>query len=133
MPKTIVESERIGIVALHLTDGHGPDLSAALKETQPGMAHIAGTGPEGKTCRECVHWGVPKRIRNDDGELVEPKPGTIQPYAYGPGGELRKRRCLRFKRLMGGVNGKTVPHYLSACRHFDATSNPPPILEVKLP
>lgn len=39
----------------HLT---AKEVHRPIAETYLGQAHIAGTGPEGKTCRECIFWHV---------------------------------------------------------------------------
>lgn len=44
---------------------------AGLRMTYLGQAHIAGTGPEGKTCRECRFFGVEK-VENKHRVLVSP-------------------------------------------------------------
>lgn len=64
--------------------------------TYPGMAHWAGSGPQGKSCRQCVHWSCEGYFAN----------GTIKPG-----------RCVVAARLMAVMTPK-VPHYASACRYF---------------
>jgi hypothetical protein len=39
----------------HLTIPN-PSLDAHIRATYCGMAHWAGTGPQGETCRTCAHW-----------------------------------------------------------------------------
>ena len=83
-------------------------------QTYAGQAHFAGTGPAGKTCRECLFW--------------VPAPGLSKhAYGNGIGRELKPCRCQRRMQLVGGV-GKEVPHDARACRHFEPSDNPPTIL-----
>lgn len=39
--------------AEHLTRNEG---HRHLEKTHLGQAHLAGTGPDNRTCRECKHW-----------------------------------------------------------------------------
>jgi len=72
-----------------------------FKHTHPGMAHLAGTGPAGKTCRECEHF-------LSDGHYA--KSGKH-------GGALKPGQCCMYTSLMR-AKGPNVPHYALACRHF---------------
>ena len=88
--------------------------AAKLSKTHQGMAHLGGTGPKGKTCRECEHWGC----------------GQIDYYAasnktHGPA--LKPAPCAEYKRRMNGQKGADVPHHASACNAFEQSDNPPPI------
>lgn len=81
-----------------------------INKTVPGMAHWAGTGPKGKTCRECISFAT-----------------TGQRYASKGGkhakGELMPSRCAAYRRLKGEA-GKPVPHWKQACKHFEPSPNP---------
>jgi hypothetical protein len=67
--------------------------------TFKGMAHFAGTGPEGKTCRECEHWQWNSR-RSESGA---PQPAS----------------CAKWKQLMGSPrDGMAIPHSAKACKYF---------------
>jgi hypothetical protein len=89
----------------HLT---GPrPIDALAVETHPGQAQWAGTGPRGRTCRECVFW------RGDDGR------GDY----YNFGG-IKPRRCARFRDLTMR-KGQPVVHHAPACRHFEINPDPP--------
>jgi hypothetical protein len=83
--------------------------------THRGQAHFGGTGPKGKTCRECVHWCT--------------FPGTRPDY-YGAqkGREIKDQSCREFKRLTQRV-GPAVPPDAPACKFFTLTESPPPIFE----
>jgi hypothetical protein len=118
------------ILTKDLTDPHDPVQSAQLMVTYPGMAHLAGTGPEDKTCRECAMWGMPSAFV----EGGPPSPYRYRPFvragALAPnGGELCGRRCQKYHRLiLAGlhvVRGRAVPHHAAACRHFIQNANPP--------
>ena len=66
------------------------------RQSYAGMAHFAGTGPEGATCNRCMH------------------------YDYDPikNSGMMERPCKQFQRLTGKL-GKSVPALASACRHFE--------------
>ena len=57
---------------------------AAIRKTYLGQAHIAGTGQEGKTCRECAFWGLCKK-----GEIVSPGHYAANNKKQGGGAEER--------------------------------------------
>jgi len=65
-------------------------------DAKPGMAHFAGTGPNGKRCGECIFRGY---FRN---------PNDIRKY-YG---------CLKFKKLTGR-NGPAVEADWRSCKYFE--------------
>ena len=88
---------------MHLWSPHltrGPD-DAKYAATHLGQAHIAGTGPAGKTCRECIHWSA-KHVRR-----------------YGDG-SLRNHQC-HYPILNKARNA--VPHDAPACRFFMERDN----------
>lgn len=90
----------------HLTEPN-PDLAAKRSKTMPGMAFWAGTGPEGKTCRECKHWAF-------DGYLAS-------------SGLLKDAQCDKYTRMMNGNPGGKLPHYMPACKYFELDSTAPSI------
>jgi hypothetical protein len=103
---------------MSLSDPHltAPDPKFATLEaaTVPGMAHWGGTGPTGRTCRECEHW----------------KPDSDEPlkrYKRDDAGELCDRRCKKFAAMMNNYQGPPVPHSQAACMFFVATARPPSI------
>ena len=65
---------------------------ASLVKTVVGMAHFAGSGPEGRRCLECIHWTIFGRRKT-------------------PG-------CQKYWRMTGDA-GKAVPGSTPACRHFE--------------
>lgn len=93
----------------HMTRGHG-ELEDSLRATHAGMAHFAGSGPAGKTCRECVFW-------------------TERNY-YAKGGKyagaIKPSSCERYHQLTGR-QGEKVPHEAAACRHFEHHPSPPKV------
>ncbi len=94
----------------HLTKPQGEEMASLQEKTKPGMAFWSGSGPLGKTCRECVNWGWSKHFRRD------------------PWGELRPRMCSKFIRLTGGQKGDGVPHHVEACKYFEERpSSPEPV------
>lgn len=96
---------------------------AALLKTYIGQAHIAGTGPEGKTCRECVFWHKWETVKIG-GDTIERAcaPGYYSDkYSTDPGA-LKKARC---NRPILNEAKRLIPHHASACRLFEQSDNPP--------
>lgn len=61
-------------------------------DAKPGMAHFAGTGPLGKTCRSCIFC-----IR-----------------------EQKKHYCHKYTHLMGmDKSGPAIEPEYEACRYFE--------------
>lgn len=86
---------------LHFTRVYDAKTEAALSKTHAGQAHFAGTGPDGKSCRQCVHWAFAGHyaIRSHHGGALKPAP------------------CGQFKRMMNAA-GAPVPAKAKACRFF---------------
>ena len=100
-----------------LTDIYGFQTTKQVNSSYDGMAHFAGTGPAGRTCRECVFWARQGGVKTSFARL---------------GGELLPRRCRKFRKLtMGRVVNTGVPHQAEACRHFEANQCAPPVTVVK--
>lgn len=101
--------------AEHLT-APNPQLAEFQRRTPSGMAHWSGSGPEGVTCRECLHW-------NNCG---------VQSGYYAKGGKrggvLKPRRCRKYKSMMQGRQGDAVPHETAACKYFEKNATPPSIV-----
>lgn len=91
-----------------------------LMRTFIGQAHIAGTGPDGKTCRECALWGVMKRV---DGEAIIAPPGHFAISNKASPGALKRGKC---NFAIRGKSGRRIPHTALACRFFQGAENPPP-------
>lgn len=80
----------------HLTKGA---MESEARQTYPGMAHFAGTGPDGMTCRECLHYAIG----------VELKAGGRKPGS-----------CGKYPRLAEGRTGLTkIPPNAAACKYFE--------------
>ncbi|HEX2554216.1 MAG TPA: hypothetical protein VHL98_10970 [Microvirga sp.] len=87
------------------------DVIRRARGTHVGMAHFAGTGPAGRTCRECVFWM---------------KTSTWFAEGGKNGGGPRPAPCARYQQLTH-QRGGNVPHGASACRHFAAADHPQPM------
>lgn len=83
--------------------------------THPGMAAWAGSGPEGKTCREC------KSFQSAGHYSVS---GKHQ-------GGLKPGICAEHAKYMG-KKGPAFPYYALACGKFDQSDNPPSIAVTSL-
>jgi hypothetical protein len=103
----MTEPKRARTNPLHLIeDTYGE----AAAEGFCGMAHFAGTGPEGETCRTCAHW--------------TPDSGR---HSYVTGiKQIKPCRCAKFAQLMRGKLGGVIPHFARACRYFMPADDPPP-------
>lgn len=77
-------------------------LRKKIMQSYPGMAHTAGSGPEGKSCRQCARWGE-------------------YGVEYFSDGRIKPHACQRFVNMMGhslkGVPPR-IPHHALACRFF---------------
>lgn len=96
----------------------------AIRETFLGQAHIAGTGPAGTTCRECVFWRKFGKRRTPSGEVVE---YVKEPAYFGAKHaktpcELKKQYCTR--PILNKAK-RMIPHTAKSCRLFEASENPP--------
>lgn len=78
----------------YLTDV-GSVSKATARRTPQGMAHWAGTGPEGKTCGDC-HF-----------------------YVLLQSGFGRTPRCEKYHQLMGRWGSKRLDSATLSCRHFE--------------
>jgi hypothetical protein len=96
-----------------MTKSYPVRLSPAGVLTPAGMAHWAGSGPPGTTCRECCSWASVGKWREE-----------------GPGGsgEPLPSRCRKYKALgMTKVFGPAIPHDTPSCKHFEAAPKPQPL------
>lgn len=71
---------------------HASPVDQLARRSFPGMAHFAGTGPDGLTCRQCANWDC----KSPD----EPKAA-----------------CKKYKRMTNRP-GNQVPREASACKYF---------------
>ena len=91
----------------HLSRDIGHDL---IEGTYRGQAHIAGTDPEGRTCRQCIHWGLADGIE-------------VLATGYNPKGEINQGRC---NTLTARKSNALFPHFAKACRLIEESEDPPP-------
>ena len=105
-----------------LTRAHAPGTATMIEASRPGMAHFAGTGPEGRTCRECLQWASRWRSIEVD-ERIEAKDFKRS------GGVLAARRCRKFWRMTNHQRGKGLPPGTPACRHFVENPDAPPVVK----
>lgn len=91
-----------------------PGFESKRRATAPGMAHWAGSGPTGTTCRECAHW------TGCGGEVgYYSKKG-------GGGGVIKPRKCAQYRKMMTEA-GPGVPHETPSCKYFAVNATPPTI------
>lgn len=90
---------------------------ATRRSTAPGMAHFAGTGPNGRTCRECLSW---TGCGGESGYYA--KKGRH-------GGALKPRACDKYREMMQDDVGPGVPHNTHACKYFSENATPPSLAE----
>lgn len=108
----------------HLTEAH---FDSPIRQTFLGQAHIAGTGPAGATCRECVFWHCWKSQRkNPDGS---PRPSRPVPPGYF--GKRHEKTPLELKkaycnRPIANKAKRLIPHHAKACRLFEPEEFPLP-------
>lgn len=105
----------------HLTEAK---FDTPIRETFLGQAHIAGTGPEGKTCRECEHWHQWKFKKLGAG-----LGGDWRPTSPGYNGKRHKTAPLEPKkaycnRPILNKAKRLIPHFAKACRLFVAAEHP---------
>jgi hypothetical protein len=101
----------------HLTKPQGDVQAAREMATHRGQAHWALTGPEGTTCRECAFWSMPS-----------PPEGPRWPrYKRDGEGNLKRRRCRKFRTIAYGREGEGIPHYAYSCKFFVPVQEPAPI------
>ena len=94
------------------------DYDKAYAKTAPGMAHLAGSGPKGKTCRECIEYQCGKRYKSDGG-------------GHGKG-QLMPGKCMQFVKLRQSRKPwPAFPYWMAACRHFVQNPDPPREYDVR--
>ncbi len=100
----------------HLTQPDA-ELGERIRATPDGMAFWAGSGPAGKTCRECSHWSGGSRSAET--------------------GDLNDARCDQYARmtraalLIENAPRYDIPHATAACKYFDAAPDAPPVIPLK--
>lgn len=97
---------------------------AAIRATFLGQAHIAGTGPAGKTCRECIFWHAWTRVKVGQSYESQPAPPSHFSFKHDKHpGELKRARC---NFPIANKAKRAIPHHANACRKFEASDAPPP-------
>lgn len=89
------------------------DMQEEWKNTHSGMAYFSGTGPAGKTCRECVHVKT-------EGRYAASNPKRSR--------QLKPVRCREYARRMM-INPNKAPTFsakANSCHCFEQSNNPPP-------
>lgn len=105
----------------HMTEA---TFDSPIRQTFLGQAHIAGTGPEGTTCRECVWWQLIGHRRVAGGgheEVTKPAAYFGKRHKQTPC-ELKKQRCT--KPILNKAN-RLIPHHAKSCRLFEANPSAP--------
>ncbi len=91
----------------HLTPA---PIDVLARISHPGMAHFAGTGPRGSTCRECVFWAHgPHDYRAKNGKWR---------------GLIEAATCKKYRQITMQTGGK-IPDDAAACKYFDQNATPP--------
>lgn len=105
----------------HLTEAK---CDSPIRDTFLGQAHIAGTGPKGRTCRECIWWRLIGKRRQAGGGIVEfvKAPAYFGKRHKDAPGELKKQRCTR--PILNKAN-RLIPHHAKSCRLFEASEHAP--------
>jgi len=78
------------------------EVRADQAQTEPGMAHFSGTGPNGTTCGKCIHWGY----KREAGKSKAMK--SVE-------------ACQKYHDLTG-KHGPAIKAALPSCKYFE----PPP-------
>jgi len=84
------------------------ETSDEQKLTEPGMAYFAGTGPFGKTCKDCKFKGYSRAGRENYDSTINDWVSRI----YRTGG------CAKFLALTG-EHGPPIKGALRACKYFE--------------
>lgn len=94
--------------------------------TNLGQAHFANTGPAGKTCRECSHWG---RF----GEGSHGKKIPIDPvYSGSHSDDLMHLNSAPCNYRIANKSDLYVPHDSGSCRFFEFNQSAPPATRERL-
>jgi len=85
------------------------DLAVEHVQSEPGMAHFAGTGPRDKKCGQCIFWGYSKLMNK---ELVNKETGEVYISTKNHEG------CKKYFILTYNHGPKISPKLLS-CKYFE--------------
>lgn len=79
-------------------------IDTLVRQSFSGMAHFAGTGPNGRTCRECIFFNHgPYDYRAKNGKYR---------------GEILPADCKKYQQITQ-CKGDAVPDVAAACKYFD--------------
>lgn len=77
--------------------------------THAGQMYLAGTGPAGMTCRQCIHW--------------------LSGLDYDAHGQLKAAPCAlakkHFKSNKRNTKAPDVPQSAASCKYFEFNNNAP--------
>lgn len=93
----------------HLKSVFDERMTKLIRNTRPGMAHWSGSGPQGKSCRECIHF--------------ESQGYFSASHRFTPGA-LKPGKCKRFKK-MTGTAGAAFSGNTLCCRFFEENEKAP--------
>ena len=100
---------------MKLTDAHDNGVDALARKTPAGMFFWAGTGPKGKTCRECSFVVLNGRYAGNGG-------------VHGAPFELKPVQCR--KAVQHGIQKKAFRHSMACCKYFAQNERPPKVVDV---
>ena len=100
-------------MTLPLTNMFDDSFENAYKSTPAGMAHLSGSGPDNRTCRECECYYF-------KGGKASYYAGSNKHSANG----LKPGKCRKYRELMKREGG-SFPHHSRACKHFSEAEQPP--------
>lgn len=95
----------------HLTMG---EQLRPVRQTSLGQAHFGGTGPEGKTCRECRKW-----------YCVSQEGHRKDPEYKGDGGKVLYLQPAHCNHAIANKAYRLIPHDALSCMFFDEADGPP--------
>lgn len=112
-------------ISPHQTEMFAPEIADKMKVTHKGMAHFAGTGPKGKSCRHCKHWNF-----GWNGEYFS--------KGHHAGERLKPQPCLKNEEIAKSQGKKIardskplVPYDARACKYFEERADTPTVMKPK--
>jgi hypothetical protein len=100
----------------HLTNMFANVSAGQQRQTHKGQAHWAGSGPEGKSCRECKFF-LPQ------GRYASGSPSRAM-------GELKPGRCRKAAQLTGRQTA-AFTYRAIACKYFEQNDKPPASVDTR--
>ena len=87
-----------------------PVLEKHIAVTPPGMAHWAGTGPDGTSCRQCLFFASNGyySANSKHGDTLKPSP------------------CKQYQKMMNRI-GPPIRYETASCKYFEPNPTPPSI------